>query len=196
MAGALPNGGVLAVQDPYKQQKCNWFRRRTGEGGEVEMLNKTRKRIYALGEQLGKKADDLVLRRKTSFIALSAKAFMGREVEQDPRKAKIEKYLSEATNMEQTYGTVSILKEGTEVKMSVSDQKLKMNEEQTDGRSKNTMKLAEFLEGQNSSSNGKSSNNQMTGKKRKRAKIQPEEKDPRELPREKKKVKEEEKKKA
>ena len=137
------------------------------------MLNKTRTRICALGEQLGKKADDLVLRRKTSFIALCAKAFMGREVEQDPRKAKVEKYLSEATNMEQTYGTVTILKEGTEVKMSVSAyQKLKMNEEQTDGRSKNTMKLAEFLEGQNSSSNGKSSNNQMTGKKRKRAKIQ------------------------
>ena len=47
MAGALPNGGVLAVQDPYKQQKSNWFRRRK-EGEEVVMLNKTRKRIYDL----------------------------------------------------------------------------------------------------------------------------------------------------
>ena len=84
------------------------------------MLNKTRKRIYALGEQLGKKADDLVLRRKTSFIALSAKAFMGREIVQDPRKKKIEKYLSEAETMTQTYGTLTTIKEGTEVKMSVS----------------------------------------------------------------------------
>ena len=160
MAGALPNGGMLAVQDPFKQQKSNWFRRHM-EGGEVVMLNKIRMRIYSLSEDLGKKADGLVLRRKTSFIALCAKAFMGKELEMDPRRAKVERFLSEATTMEQTYNTVTITRtNGDRETMNMAAyMKLKKSEEekmQIEHRTRNTSSLDTFL-------------NTSTGKKRKKA---------------------------
>lgn len=183
MAGALPNGGVLAVQDPFKQQKSNWFHRRK-EGGEVVMLNKTRKRIYDMCPELGKKADGLVLKRKTSFISLAAKAFMGRELEIDPRRAKVDKYVSEATTMEQTYNSVTIKRaNGDDETMSMSAyKKLKTSEEEKMQMEKTPgyNSLNQFLEQgkeQNTPSSSSSSNiSQITsGKKRKRREEEKEE---------------------
>ena len=133
------------------------------------MLNKSRKRIYEICPELGKKADELVLKRKTSFISARPKAFLGKEIEQGSRKAKIEQCLSEATTMEQTYGTVTIKQAGgTEVTTSVSAyRKMKAEEEQNDNRSKNTTKLG-ASHGSRSSSSSSSSSQTISAKKRER----------------------------
>ena len=177
MPGAVPNGGVLAVQDPYKQQKSNYFRSKDGE-----KKNPTRIKIYAISEELGLRADALVRRRKTSFIQIFADRARREDWKSrtpDERAASPKKILDDADYMIEKGNTVFLNRPNGEIaQMTVEAfKKMANQEDEISHRTRNTSKLDKFMNGEesSSSSNSSSSNSSSignkqntTGKKRKR----------------------------